>query len=271
LPHHEGEHLFGLGSADTKGAIAAIVAAAEVARPRDTLVLFSGDEEHGATCMRHFLASPHRQGLERAVVCEPTSMGVGTRHRGIMSFVATATGIGGHSSRADERARPLAELARAAVRIDDWGRKMLGAGPPGFAGMCVNIAGFSGGVAFNVIPTHAELVFSVRPPPGVPLDEVQSAIAACVPERISLATTLANPSFQTRDPSGFRPLLGARVDSPVDLGYWTEAALLSEAGIDTVVMGPGSIAVAHAPDEHVPIAELDEAQRVFTEMFHGSH
>src|SRR5262249_34189647 len=77
-PHVENGRLYGLGSADTKGAIAAILAAIAEVRPRDTLVLFSGDEEHGGCCMRAFLASGRASGIERAVVCEPTSLRVGT-------------------------------------------------------------------------------------------------------------------------------------------------------------------------------------------------
>ena len=51
--------------------------------------------------------------------------------------------------------------------------------------------------------------------------------------------------------------------APVDLAFWTEAALLAAAGIDCVVYGPGDIAQAHAPDEFVPIAELERARDTF--------
>jgi acetylornithine deacetylase len=82
--------------------------------------------------------------------------------------------------------------------------------------------------------------------------------------------TLANPSFETRNPASFRPLLGAVVNAPIDLAYWTEAAVLAQAGIDAVVFGPGDIAVAHAADECVPLAELETAVEIFEEMFRGS-
>ena len=85
--------LYGLGSADTKGAIAAILQAladlqAAGRRPRDVAVLFSGDEEKHATVARSFIASERAQGLARAIVCEPTSCRVGHRHRGIASAEA---------------------------------------------------------------------------------------------------------------------------------------------------------------------------------------
>jgi acetylornithine deacetylase len=269
-PHLAEGRVTGLGAADTKGALAAILGALSQVRPRDTMILFSGDEEHGGTCMRTFLQSGRARGLERAVVCEPTRLRPGTRHRGVMAFAAEVAGPGGHSSRADELPRPLAELARLAVAIDDWGREMLAVGPPGFRGMCTNVAELRGGVAFNVIPTGAELLWSVRPPPGTSLDSVEQAMIARLPPGARLRVTLKNAAFATRDREAFRPLLGARVDSPIDLGFWTEAAMLSEAGIDAVVFGPGDIAQAHAPDEWVEVAELAAAEQTFVEMFRGS-
>src|SRR5204862_455505 len=72
-PVVDGDRLYGLGACDTKGAIAAALCAAERARPRDVAMLFSGDEERGTAAVTHFLASPRKAGIERAIVCEPTA------------------------------------------------------------------------------------------------------------------------------------------------------------------------------------------------------
>jgi acetylornithine deacetylase len=69
---------------------------------------------------------------------------------------------------------------------------------------------------------------------------------------------MSNPSFHTRDAAAFGAALGTA--SPIDLAFWTEAALFAAAGIDCVVYGPGDIAQAHAPDEFVPIADLERAR-----------
>ena len=115
----DGDRLVGLGSADTKGAIAAILGALDEARPRDTAVLFSGDEELDNQCMRALLERGTLKGVERAIVCEPTSLRYGTRHRGILSLEVVARGPGGHSSFADTLPGPLADLARVAARLGD--------------------------------------------------------------------------------------------------------------------------------------------------------
>jgi acetylornithine deacetylase len=271
-PHllvRRGDRLYGLGTADIKGAIAGILealAAGPVTRPVG--VLFSGDEEHGGRCIRAFLDSEAARGLERAIVCEPTRCRVGVRHRGIGAATVTLEAEGGHSSRVDEMVNPIAVLARAAVALDDMGAEFRSKGPPGFKGINLNVAALDGGIAFNVIPTRATLTLSLRQAPGDRvedlLDEAERRVrAATSPHAVAWSVTIASPSLQPRDIGSFRDLLGARVDDTVDLGYWTEASRLSERGIDAVVFGPGDIAQAHAADEYVEIAELETARDAF--------
>jgi acetylornithine deacetylase len=270
--------LYGLGASDTKGAIAATLEALTLARaaggaPTGLAVLFSGDEERSGTCLRHFLAEPALSaGLERAIVCEPTGNAVGWRHRGIAAAEATATSPGGHSSRVDHLPNPIAILARAAVALDDMGRRHRDQGPPGFEGICLNVAALDGGLAFNVVPTRATLRVSLRPAPGSDLQALlreaeTEARRATAPHELGWTVVNENPSFQTRAPDAFVPLLGEPARRLLDLGFWTEAALLSAAGIDAVVFGPGRIEQAHAADEFVAVAELEAARDTFARLF----
>jgi acetylornithine deacetylase len=269
--------LVGLGAADTKGAIAAVLEALAAARSAgqepSVGILFSGDEERRGTCMRKFLTQPAlTAGLARAIVCEPTGCAVGWRHRGIGAAELTASSPGGHSSRADALPNPIAILARAAVALDDLGRRYRGTGPAGFEGICLNVASLDGGLAFNIIPTLATLRMSLRPAPGADLPALLAeaegaARAATAPHPITWSVANENPPFQTRDLGAFEALLGARVAHPLDLGFWTEAALLSEAGIDAVVFGPGSIDQAHAADEYVEASQLEAAFQTFRHIF----
>jgi acetylornithine deacetylase len=269
----------GLGSADTKGAIAAILEALRLRQGAGSAgpgfaVLFSGDEEKNASVAKAFLGSERAHGFERAIVCEPTGLAVGTRHRGIAIATAVATSPGGHSSRADELPSPIAILARAAVAIDEVGRQHLANETGPFRGLCLNVAAIAGGVAFNVIPSRAELHLSLRPAPGSDvhaiLNELETAAhRAAAPAPITWEVGHVKPVFATRDLAGFAPLLGARTKTPVDLGFWTEAALYSAAGIDAVVFGPGGVAEAHAADEFVAIDELEAARDVFARIVQG--
>ncbi|MDB4965102.1 MAG: hypothetical protein JWN44_791 [Myxococcales bacterium] len=279
----DGERVMGLGAADTKGAIAAILCALDEAPPRDLAIAFTGDEENTGTTVRALLDGDDGMrgtlaDVTRAVVCEPTSCRAGTRHRGILSVEVELRGVGGHSSKADEMAAPLADLARLAVAYSDWGKGQLEIGPLGFRGMCMNIAKLDGGIAFNVVPEVARLCLSVRPPPGSDVDSVSTelfGIARAMIARgdighVTLTAPISNPSFHTREAGLFSPALG--VGAPIDLAFWTEAALLAAAGIDSVVFGPGDIGTAHAADEFVPISDLHRARDVFATVIrnHGN-
>jgi acetylornithine deacetylase len=272
-PRVQEGRIYGLGACDTKGAIAALLSALDDERPGALGVLFSGDEEKGGSCVRAFLASEQARGLTQAVVCEPTGLRAGTRHRGVMALEARLKGHGGHSSLADTMPAPLADLARLAIAWDDWGRARRSDGPPGFPGMCFNVARLDGGVAFNVVPEEARLTVSLRPPPGADARAIREelyAIAARTAPGAEVTAVLDNAPFQTRDAASFAPWLGRHVQAPADLPFWTEAALFSGAGIDAAVFGPGDVAQAHAPDEFVSIAELHNAREAFTRLIRGT-
>jgi acetylornithine deacetylase len=271
-----GGRLHGLGSADTKGAIAAILEALDQAKasgttPDGLAVLFSGDEELGGAAIHDFLASERSQGLARAIVCEPTGCRVGIRHRGVYAARVGASSPGGHSSLSDSVPNPLTALARAAIALDDLGVRYRELGPEGLRGVCMNIAALDGGMAFNIIPARTTLTFSMRPPPGVELDsildEARDAVRiAAAPLATEWALVASNPAFETRDVAGFVPLLGERARSPVDLPFGTEAGQFVEKGIDAVVLGPGRVEQAHKADEYVDLDELEEAVRVFLQV-----
>jgi acetylornithine deacetylase len=281
-PHilvRRGDRLHGLGACDTKGAIAAILEALAALGPaRSSLklgVLFSGDEERGGACIRAFLDSEAARGLTHAIVCEPTGCRVGVRHRGICAATATVESPGGHSSRVDHLVNPIAVLARAAVALDDWAAVERTRGPAGFEGLCLNVASLEGGVAFNVVPTRATLSLSLRPAPGADLrallaEAERRVRAAAAPHAVAWNVEIESPAFATRALGAFASTLGPAIENAVDLGFWTEAARISERGIDAVVYGPGDIAQAHAADEHIEIADLESARATFAHVLEAA-
>jgi acetylornithine deacetylase len=272
------ERVYGLGSADTKGAIAAALAALSRVRPENVGILFSGDEENGSECVHAFVKSDRMAGLERAIVCEPTARRAGVRHRGVVARQAQVRGQGGHSSRADHMPKPIVTMAQVALALDELGRYYLDQGPPDMKGLCMNVASIDGGVAFNVVPDGASLSFSVRPPPGFDMAAFERAIeermadinAGLPVPGIAWTSQLVAVPFACRDVAGFQRLLGDRVDGFTPLDFWTEAAVLAAHGVDAVVVGPGDIAQAHAPDEFVTLDDLGWAIDLFTHVL-SSH
>ena len=258
-----GDRLYGLGSADTKGAIAATLVALESLgdRPRDVGVLFSGDEEAGSAVMFAFLASPHARGIRQVIVCEPTARRAGIAHRGVVCQRAMIEGEGGHSSKADYMPRPIAQLARFAVGLDDLGRARLHDGPAGMQGLCLNLASLSGGVAFNVVPQRAELEWSLRPYPGFDRAEWDRQVAGIPKDQgIRIADTIDHAPFAC---DALAEVVRPFVRETGSVDFWTEAAILQQHGIDAIVVGPGDIAQAHAADEWVPIEDLEWAVELY--------
>ncbi len=265
-PHIENGRLYGLGSADTKSAIAATLVATERVRPQHLGVLFSGDEEAGSGVMQAFLESPQQAGIREVIVCEPTARAAGIAHRGVLGGRATLLGPGGHSSKSDHLKKPIATLARLAARMDDAAIARVDVGPAGMTGTCLNLASLAGGVAFNVIPARAELDWSLRPYPGFDRagwDALVAELARSIDPDITLATTVEHEPFACAD---LAPLVAAHVTRTGALDFWTEAALWSAHGVKSIVIGPGDIAQAHGADEFVSLEDLDWAIELYSSL-----
>lgn len=266
----ENGRVIGLGTSDIKGAAACILGAMERIRPKDVAILFSGDEEHGSEIMPAIIKRGHYGGAELAIVCEPTCCEVGRQHRGMLAINALFTGKGGHSSLSDVTERPLLQAARLAAAWGEYGDKHMSFGKAPYQGLCLNIGDIENDGAYNVIPTRSKLWVSTRPPPG---DNVAKRrqdmlrIATSVTPEAVMDTIVSFEPFATRDIEAFKPIFE---DTPiVDLPYWTEAAMLSEAGLNVVVYGPGDVEQAHKPNEYVSEAQLVTAAYAYGRALSG--
>ncbi len=268
---HENDRYIGLGTSDIKGAAACILAALEQVTPKDVAILFSGDEEHGSEVMPAAIAENDLGDIPHAIVCEPTSCTMGARHRGMLAMSVKFAGPGGHSSLSDITEAPLQKIARFAAKLSDYGDKFKSIGAPEYKGICLNIGEIKSDGAYNVIPTQAIFKFSMRPPPGDGTARHQEAAQAILrglyPEVVLDVIAALNP-FQSRAPEILSSIcLGL---DPIDLPYWTEAAMLSEAGVNAVVFGPGHVDQAHRPNEYVEGAQLVKAAGVYAAALSGA-
>lgn len=267
-----GDRVIGLGASDIKGAMACILAALETGKPKNVAVLFSGDEEAGSEVMEAIIARGHTGGAPRGIICEPTGCRAGQRHRGFMAYMANYAGPGGHSSLSDTVAAPVLNAARLGAALGDYGAAHIDAGSGSYSGLCVNVGMIDSDGAHNVIPTRAELRVSLRPPPGDNVSkraaDLEAIFARHAPDELS--SMAVQPPLQTRDLSGFASYLAGEETRPIDLPYWTEAAMLSAAGIDCIVYGPGDVEQAHRPNEFVTKAQLETATTVYARALFGA-
>jgi acetylornithine deacetylase len=263
-----GDRAYGLGACDVKGGAAAMLAAA-LATNAPCALLFTTDEEAGdATCMRRFVAS-ERAGApapayDLAIVAEPTGGAAVLAHRGVGTGILRFEGRAGHSSQKSARSalHALVEWGDSALELAS---ELDAHGDEGLSGVRFNIGRVSGGEKPNVVAGRAEASFGVRPPPSMhPRDALKKladlAIGASFEERF------LGPPLPASAESGARAkaeasALGLATGAAVD--FWTEASLLSAAGIPSLVLGPGDIAQAHGPDEWVSLADLDAAANAY--------
>ncbi|MDR3495225.1 MAG: acetylornithine deacetylase [Ancalomicrobiaceae bacterium] len=276
---------YGRGTADMKGFLACVLsrvpamAAAPLARPLH--IAFSHDEEIGLIGVRYLLAEVGRLAPTPPIACfvgEPTNMQVVVAHKGRYVYRATVTGKACHSSRAPDGVNAIDYAAELVLKIRDIARRLIADGMTDdlydvpFSTAHTGL--ISGGTAVNIVPEHCSFDFEFRPLPGIDhepwlaevvafaRDELEPRMQAVDPHagiRIELDNGV--PGFDTAvdaDAVTIAKRLAGRNDH-AKVAYGTEAGLFVwQGGIPSVVIGPGSIAQAHAEDEFIEIAELDK-------------
>jgi acetylornithine deacetylase len=251
--------VYGLGACDTKGAAACLVDTVRRTKG-DVALLFTSDEEAGSSrCVRAFLGEKH--GFQRVVVAEPTRCKAVLEHRGIATCNGSFRGVGGHASSPRALAdSAIHEAVRWSSRALAFAEEQEAARYESLSGIRFNLGVLNGGTKANMIASTAELRYGVRPRPDQNPIELLAAINALAPhpERVTWTPGFVAPPLPAPGKlEGARTLasdLGLPIGDAVD--FWTEAALFSEAGLDTIVYGPGDIAQAHTADEYVSVRDL---------------
>ena len=274
-----GGRIYGRGSADMKGGLAAMCAAAATSTSRnlDRQVIITAvvDEEYESLGMRALLAAGVR--AEQAIITEPTRLAICPAHRGFAWFDVELKGKAAHGSRYDVGIDAITHAGLLLVELDRLeDTRQAGPTHPLLGRGSLHASKIEGGVGMSTYPERCSLAIERRTIPGESVEKATREITdACArvksdrPEfdaRVTLSTAQL-PSDVPVDAPVVRRLVGAveREGIPVrieGLSAWTDAALLNEAGIPTVCFGPGDIALAHAAEEFVPLDDIERATRV---------
>lgn len=278
----DGERLYARGAADMKGFVAACLAAVPdlVALPlaRPLHLFISYDEEVSCDGARRLIEDLRESGLmpSLCVVGEPTLMRPVLGHKGRLALSVEVRGLGGHSSAPAQGANAVHAAAEAIAWLAAEQRRFLSEGPfeDGYDPPCTTVqAGtVSGGSILNIIPDRARFEAEWRTIPADDffreLDRFRAHVATAIEPRMRAASPAAGFTFEVMnwipglalDPghelaSLLRQITGMNEGGKVS--YGTEAGLYQEAGIPSIVCGPGDIAVAHKADEWIATAQLD--------------
>lgn len=284
-------NLYGRGTADMKGFIACCLAAAEKASARKLHtpihLAFSYDEEIGCVGVRRLLDllkdAPVKPRL--CIVGEPTLMQAVTAHKGKLGFRVSAHGLEAHSSLAPIGVNAIymaadligairalqAEIAEHGVRDGDYE----------VAYTTLHVGKIQGGEVMNIVPNRASFDFEIR---YLPEDDQHAIVTRIKAAAGKIAEgyrgVFDNARFEFIDLQSY-PAMNTPVDSEAvkfvhaltggnstgKITFGTEGGLFQQAlGTPAVVCGPGNIAVAHKPDEHVSEAQLAQCDRMLQRL-----
>jgi acetylornithine deacetylase len=284
--HERDGRIYGRGAADMKGGIAAICAAAaraaEGGLDGEVVVAAVADEEFASVGTRALLGSGVR--ADAAIVAEPTRLAIAPAHRGFAAFQIVVHGRAAHGSRYDIGVDAIRHMGLLLAELDAFeGEELARRTHPLLGHASLHASVIKGGVGFSTYPDRCELQLERRTLPGESaaqaLEEIRAACERVRARRDSFAADVVLEFAE--GPSDVPPgapivrALAAAIEGagePVRLEgmtAWTDAALLNEAGIPAICYGPGNIALAHAAEEWVELAEIERATEVLTGLARG--
>ena len=272
-----GDRLFARGSCDMKAFLAIALNVAREAKglKKPLVLVLTYDEEVGTLGARHLAENWAEAGAlpRSAIIGEPTELKVVRMHKGHMQARIEITGLAAHSGYPHLGRNAIEAAARVLVSLRGLRHRMeQERGPhaehfPDVPFVPLNVATISGGSAINVVPDRCVIEVGARPLPGMEAAEV----AASLREAVMNAAGDVSVKFEMTGESppmlldsgapihrGLCDLVGRDDDRAVS--YATDAGWLSRAGMECAICGPGSIEVAHKPNEFVPKRDLIKAR-----------
>uniref|UniRef100_A0A7C2K274 M20 family peptidase n=1 Tax=Schlesneria paludicola TaxID=360056 RepID=A0A7C2K274_9PLAN len=283
--------LYGRGACDVKGGLAAMLAAflrlvkERPSRCATVVVSFTCDEE--ATSLGiHPLTGAWADPSTRyrllpkppdiAIVAEPTSLDAVVAHRGAVRWQISTTGRACHSSRPEEGVNAIYRMGEVLRHLQTYADELPKSRPPhplcGPATLSVGI--ITGGISVNAVPDRCTIEIDRRVIPGERREDVIPEVAAYLSDRLDF-------SVEHSDPFVFSPALGDELNGvwadrllasiapvvgqkqKVGVAYGTHASRFAQAGVPSVVFGPGDIAQAHTKDEWIDLAQLRAAAECY--------
>jgi acetylornithine deacetylase len=282
-----GERLVGRGACDMKGFLALAMNAVASAKPTDLtrplVLVFTYDEEVGTVGAQHFAKTwPDAAALPKnAIVGEPTSLRVIRMHKGHLEFSVAVSGESAHSGYPHLGRNAIEPVGRLITALTDL-RREFESEPQPYAEyfpevpfVALNVARISGGTAINIVPDRCVLQCGIRLLPGMDKESTVDRLRHLVVQSL-------DDAYYEFDLTGEAPPMLLAESAPVyqalctevgqnrtlSASYATDAGWFQSVGMQCAIFGPGSIEVAHKPNESILEQELHQASEILQRIVH---
>jgi acetylornithine deacetylase len=276
--------LYGRGSQDMKGSLAGMLGAvrsiqdAGIHLKGDIILAGVADEELASLGTKHLMLNYK---AEAAIVTEPTDLRLCLAHRGFVAYKVETTGRAAHGSRYDEGIDAIIHMGRFLAELDVLEQQLRQRPPHPLVGPpSLHASIIQGGTEYSTYPAHCQLELERRICPGETsesatgeLQMILDRLAQSDPKfHASLSSSLSRPPFEIGSDAAivqcsanaFYQQTG-KIASPSGVPFWTDAALLSEAGIPTVLLGPIGHGL-HSAEEWVDIQSCHDLARILAQI-----
>ncbi|MDN5566425.1 MAG: acetylornithine deacetylase [Psychrobacter sp.] len=280
-----GDKLYGRGSCDMKGFIACVLTllsaavtlskAGKLKRPIHLALSF--DEEVGCLGAPLILADLAEQGItpDYCIVGEPTNMTMVVAHKGIAVYRCRVHGKSAHSSLTNQGVNAISYASKMIGFVDDLAEELSYRDDNDqvfdVPYSTLSVGTIQGGTASNIVPNLCEFTFDYRNLPHMTQDDILTPIQSRIAELnaqmqarsadtgIELQQLESVPAMTDSTNDELQQLVAALVDDDKrhKVAYATEGGQFTNAGIPTIICGPGSIEQAHKADEYVALSELE--------------
>jgi acetylornithine deacetylase len=265
--------LYGRGAGDMKGGVAAMIEAARAITSSGGLsagkliVAAVVDEEYASIGAEALVKSWH---ADAAIVTEPTDLVIAVGHKGFSWVEVVTEGRAAHGSRPQEGRDAILRMGRVLSLLEELGHKLQSRPPhPVLGAASLHASLIEGGRELSTYPDRCVLRMERRTitgeAPGAALSEVEDILARLHAEDSEFAASARlmfdRPPYETPQQHELPQILETAVERTgrsterAGMTYWTDAAILGEAGIPSVIFGPGG-AGYHGLEEYVRVDEV---------------
>jgi acetylornithine deacetylase len=267
-PAVENGRMHGRGSYDMKAGLAAILLAgadAAGAGLRGDVIVTAVADEEVASIGSARIAERYR--ADAAIVSEPTEMRLALAHKGFVGFEIETKGRAAHGSRPDLGIDAIAHMGHVLVGIEELdGRLRADPTHPLLGSGSLHASVIEGGQEFSSYPERCLLKGERRTIPGESTEHVEGELRELLGDVDGeIRVVVARHPFETPADEAIAELVSRHAGGPEIVGvpFWADSALLSSAGIPTVVFGPAGEG-AHAVEEWVDLASVERCVEIYS-------